>query len=41
MSRTDIVAAVSTAVWEAGLEHGVLIAAGLPHPAQVTVTHSF
>ncbi len=37
MSRTDIVAAVSTAVWETGLDHRVLIAAGLPHPAQVTV----
>ena len=37
MSRTDIVAAVSTAVRETGLDHRVLIAAGLPHPAQVTV----
>ena len=37
MSRTDIVAAVSTAVWETGLDHRVLIATGLPHPAQVTV----
>ena len=37
MSRTDIVAAVSTAVGETGLDHRVLIATGLPHPAQVTV----
>lgn len=37
MSRTDIVATVSTAVGETGLDHRVLIATGLPHPAQVTV----
>ena len=40
MPRTDVVAAVSAAVGEAGLDHGVLKAAGLPHPAQVTVADS-
>ena len=41
MPRTDVVAAVSAAVGETGLDHGVLKAAGLPHPAQVTVADSF
>ena len=40
MPRTDVVAAVSAAVWETGLDHGVLRAAGLPHPAQVTEADS-
>lgn len=40
MLRTDVVAAVSAAVGDTGLDHGVLKAAGLPHPAEVTVADS-
>ena len=40
MPRADVVAAVSAAVGETGLDHRVLIATGLPHPAQVTVADS-
>ena len=40
MPRTDVVAAVSAAVWETGLDHGVLRAAGLPHPTKITVADS-
>ena len=38
MSHTDIIAAVTTAVGDTGLDHRVLVATGLTHPAQVTVT---
>ena len=41
MSRNDVVAAASAAVRETGLDHGVLVAAALPHPPEVAVADTF